>query len=37
MITIAAGHLKQEPETMAAAREKARLLASSVEVADLML
>ncbi len=30
-ITIAAGHLKQEPEAMAAAREKARLLASSVE------
>lgn len=31
-ITIAAGHLKQEPEAMAVAREKARMLASSVEV-----
>ncbi len=33
-ITIAAGHLNQEPEAMAAAREKARLLASSVQVED---
>ncbi|MBA4000159.1 hypothetical protein [Brevundimonas sp.] len=30
-ITIAEGHLKPEPEAMAAVREKARLLASSIE------
>lgn len=30
-VTIAEGHLKQEPEAMAAVREKARLLASSID------